>query len=105
MKLEFLQQFLKNAQMSNLMKIHPVGAELSMWIYRWTDMTKLIFAFCDLKMCLNVLCVCVCVCVCVFVCVRMYMCACTREVVLYLKGVWQYEGTAPHSLPFALSGN
>jgi len=34
----------------------------------------------------------------------MYMCATTHEV-LYLKGVWEDEGTAPHSLPFALGGN
>jgi hypothetical protein len=80
MKLEFLRQFLENAQMSNLIKIHPVGAELSMRIYRWTDMAKLIVAFCNLQMRLSMLCVCMCL----FVC--MYVCACTHEV-LYLKGV------------------
>jgi len=78
--------------MSNLMKIHPVGAELSMQTYRWTDMTNLIVDFCSLLMHLNMLCVCV------------YMCACTHEI-LYLKGVWEDEGTAPRSLPLALGGN
>jgi hypothetical protein len=66
--------------------------------YRRTDMTELIVAFYNLQMRLNMLCVCVCV------CVRVYVCACTHEV-LYLKSVWEDEGTAPHSLVFALGGN
>ena len=51
----------------------------------------------------NMLCVCVCVCVRARTHACMYVCACTHEV-LYLKGVWEDEGTAPRSLPFALGG-
>jgi hypothetical protein len=40
----FLTDFLKNTQISNLIKIHPVGAEL-LHVDRWTDMRKLTVAF------------------------------------------------------------
>ena len=47
MKLEFSRQiFQKYPQISNLMKIRPVGAEL-FHEGRRTDMTKLIVAFCN----------------------------------------------------------
>jgi len=48
MKLEFSRQILKNPQISNLMKIRPVGAELFLAgerTDRRTDMTKLRVAF------------------------------------------------------------
>ena len=48
MKLEFFRQIFKNPQISNFMKICPVGAELFRWD-RWTDgqadVTKLIITF------------------------------------------------------------
>jgi hypothetical protein len=44
MTLEFTQQFLQNPQISNFMKICPVGAEL-FHVNGWTDMTKLIVDF------------------------------------------------------------
>ena len=44
MKLKFSQQFSKNLQISNFMKIRPVGAELFHADGR-TDMTKLIAPF------------------------------------------------------------
>jgi len=44
MKLEFSQNFSKNTQISNFMKIRPVGAEL-FHADGQTDMTKLIVAF------------------------------------------------------------
>jgi hypothetical protein len=44
MKLEFSRQFLKNTQISNLIKIRLVGAEL-LHADRRTDMTKLKVAF------------------------------------------------------------
>jgi len=40
MKLEVLNRFSKNAQISNFMKIRPVGAEL-LCADGWTDMMKL----------------------------------------------------------------
>ena len=44
-KLHFLNRILKNLQIPNFMKIHPVGAELSIRMGRWTDMTEeLLFA-------------------------------------------------------------
>jgi len=46
MKLEFSCQISKNAQISNFMKIYPVGAEL-LHADRKTDMGKLIVAFRD----------------------------------------------------------
>ena len=47
MKLEFFfDSYSKNLQISNFMKICPVGAELFR-VDRWTDMTKLIVAFCS----------------------------------------------------------
>ena len=48
MKLEFSRQiFEKKAQISSLIKIHPVGAEL-FHADGQTDMTKLTVAFCNL---------------------------------------------------------
>ena len=51
MKLEyFLDRFSKNTQIPNFMKIRPVGAELiraDRWTDGQTDMTELIFAFCE----------------------------------------------------------
>ena len=44
MKLEFLSGFSKKAQISGLIKIRPVGAEL-FHVDSQTDMTKLIVAF------------------------------------------------------------
>jgi hypothetical protein len=41
--LNFVDRFLENAQISNLMKIHPVGAELfhmDRWMDGWTDMIR-----------------------------------------------------------------
>jgi hypothetical protein len=43
MKLEFVDRFLKNTQISNVMTIRPVGAEL-FYEDGQTDMTKLIVA-------------------------------------------------------------
>jgi hypothetical protein len=43
MKIEFYQQIFKNPQISNLMKIHPMGPGFH--ADRRTDMTKLIVAF------------------------------------------------------------
>jgi len=43
-KLKFLEIFSKNTEISNFMKIRPVGAEL-LHVDRRTDMTKLIVAF------------------------------------------------------------
>jgi len=49
MKLEFFfDSYSKNLQVSNFMKICPVGAKLfhvDGWMGRWTDPTKLIVAF------------------------------------------------------------
>ena len=50
MQIEFSWQFLKNPQISNFMKIGQVEAELYVgrqtdW---WTDMIKLVVAFCNL---------------------------------------------------------
>jgi F0F1-type ATP synthase gamma subunit len=42
----FLNQFSKNPQISNFMKIHPVAAEL-FDVDRQTDMMKLRVAFCN----------------------------------------------------------
>ena len=45
MKLSFVERFSENIQISNLMKIRPVGFELFYADRRmdtWTDMTKLI---------------------------------------------------------------
>jgi hypothetical protein len=51
MKLEFFfDSCAKNLQISNFMKICPVGAELfhvDGWMERCTDMMKLIVAFCN----------------------------------------------------------
>jgi len=44
MKLEFSRQILENIQVSDLMKIHLVGAELFR-AYRQTEIMKLIFGF------------------------------------------------------------
>jgi len=44
MELEFSERFLKNIQISNFMKIHPVGAQLP-HVHRQTDMMKLIVTF------------------------------------------------------------
>jgi hypothetical protein len=52
MKLQFSQQFFENTQISNLIKIRPVGAELfnaDRGTDGLTDMTKLIFAFAILR--------------------------------------------------------
>ena len=49
MQVEFYGQFLK--KFSNIMKICPMGDELfhaDGWMDGWTDMTKLIVAFCNL---------------------------------------------------------
>ena len=48
MKIEFSRQFCKNLQISNFVKIHPVGAEFfhaKGQLDRWMDRTKLIVAF------------------------------------------------------------
>jgi hypothetical protein len=50
MKLDFLDRFSKNTQVSNFIKILPLGAELFHADGRTnvqTDMTKLIVAFCN----------------------------------------------------------
>ena len=39
----FFDRFSKNIQMSNLMKIRPVGEEM-FYVYKQTDMTKLLIA-------------------------------------------------------------
>ena len=44
LNLNFLERFSKNTQISNLLKIRPVGAEL-FYAHRRTDMTKLIVAY------------------------------------------------------------
>ena len=44
MKLKFPRRTFKNTQISNFMKIRPLGAELFLGIGT-TDMTKLLFAF------------------------------------------------------------
>jgi len=44
MKLEFSENFFKNTQISNFMKIHSVGAKL-FHADKWTDMLKLIVVF------------------------------------------------------------
>jgi len=45
-ELNFLDIFSKNRKMSDFMIICPVGAEL-FHVDRWTDMMKLIVAFCN----------------------------------------------------------
>jgi len=45
-ELNFLDRFSKNRKISDFMIICPVGAEL-FHVDRWTDMTKLIVAFCN----------------------------------------------------------
>ena len=52
MKLEFSQQILKNNQISNFMKICPMGAEFFHaygWMDGWTDMMKLIVGLCNFE--------------------------------------------------------
>ena len=46
LNLNFLYRFLKHTQISNLMKIRPVGAKLFQ-ADRQTDMMKLMVTFCD----------------------------------------------------------
>jgi hypothetical protein len=48
MKVDFSRQIFVNTQISNFMKILPVGAELFQE-YGQTDMTKLVVAFCFLR--------------------------------------------------------
>jgi len=49
MKLEFSRQIFKSTQISNLTKVHPVGAELFPCerMDGRTDMTKLLLGFCN----------------------------------------------------------
>jgi len=50
MEIEFLDRFFKNTQISNFIKIHPVGAELfhaDRWKDGQTDMTKLMVTICN----------------------------------------------------------
>ena len=44
---ETFDRISKNTQLSNFIKIRPVGAEV--YTHRWTDMTKLIATFSQLK--------------------------------------------------------
>ena len=43
---KYLSHFLKNIQISNFMKICPMGTELFL-VDRWTEMTMLIITFCS----------------------------------------------------------
>jgi len=53
-KLNFLNRYLKNPQISNFIKIHPVGAQL-FHADGWTDMMTLTVAFCNSLNAFNIL--------------------------------------------------